>query len=190
MAAGVPALFEPRRYSDFGGCCKRPRPAYKRRLPSGSETMILPMTLTMAAAATLLNIWLGGRVSRMRVAHRVSIGDGGHEPLIARMRAQANYIEWAPFFLILLALIELARGQPLWLWALASLFIIARILHALGMDRPPGNWPRKIGMIATAAIMLALAGYAIILVYQDRLDRMRPTTHATIAALAQARAST
>jgi uncharacterized membrane protein YecN with MAPEG domain len=151
--------------------------------------MILPMTLTMAAASTLLNIWLGGRVSRMRVVHRVSIGDGGAQPLIARMRAQANFVEWAPFFLILLALIELARGQPLWLWVLASLFILARILHAFGMDRPSPSRLRAIGMMATALIMLVFTGYAILLVYQDRLDRMHPTTHPTFAAAAQARST-
>ena len=71
------------------------------------------MTLTMAVASTLLNIWLGSRIARMRMVHKVSIGDGGALPLIARMRAQANFIEWAPFFLVLLALIEMARGQPL-----------------------------------------------------------------------------
>jgi uncharacterized membrane protein YecN with MAPEG domain len=152
--------------------------------------MILPMTLTMAAASTLLNIWLGGRVSRMRVVHRVSIGDGGAQPLVARMRAQANFVEWAPFFLILLALIELARGQPLWLWVLASLFIVARLLHALGMDRPPGNRLRMIGMMTTALIMVVFAGYAVFLVYQDRLERMHPAAHTTIAAASQARAST
>ncbi|HEX4738515.1 MAG TPA: MAPEG family protein [Allosphingosinicella sp.] len=149
--------------------------------------MILPMTLTMAAASVLLNLWLGGRVSRMRVVHKVSIGDGGAEPLIARMRAQANFVEWAPFFLILLALIELARGEPLWLWLLASLFIVARILHALGMDRPPGNRLRSIGMITTAAIMVVVSGYAILLVYQDQMERVRPVPHITYMA---ARAST
>jgi uncharacterized membrane protein YecN with MAPEG domain len=152
--------------------------------------MILPMTLTMAAASTLINIWLGMRVGRMRAAHKCSIGDGGHQPLIARTRAQANFVEYAPFFLILLALIELARGQLLWLWALASLFILARILHAFGMDRPPGNRLRSAGAVTTGLILLVLTVYAIVLVYQDRVERMRPTTHATIAALAQARAST
>ena len=72
--------------------------------------MILPMTLTMAAASTLLNIWLGMRVGKMRQAHKVSIGDGGALPLIARMRAQANFVEYAPFFLVLLLLI--AEVQP------------------------------------------------------------------------------
>ena len=70
--------------------------------------MILPITLTIAGAAALLNIWLGPRVGQMRLAHKVSIGDGGNEALIARMRAQANFVEYTPFVLILLGLIELA----------------------------------------------------------------------------------
>ena len=32
--------------------------------------MILPMTLTMAAASTLINVWLGMRVGRMRALHK------------------------------------------------------------------------------------------------------------------------
>ncbi|HEX5181818.1 MAG TPA: MAPEG family protein [Allosphingosinicella sp.] len=146
--------------------------------------MILPMTLTMAAALTLLNIWLARRVGQMRVAHKVALGDGGVEPLIARMRAQANFVEWAPFFLILLAGIELARGEPIWVWVLAALFAVARILHALGMDRPRGNRLRMIGMIGSTLIMLALAIYAIVIVYRDQTERVRPVPHITYMARA------
>jgi uncharacterized membrane protein YecN with MAPEG domain len=153
--------------------------------------MILPMTLTMAAASTLINIWLGMRVGQKRAAHKCSIGDGGHQPLIARMRGQANFVEYAPFFLILLALVELARGQPIWLWTIASLFILARILHAFGMDRPPGNRLRMIGAMTTGLVLVVLTAYAIVLVYQDRMERLRPTTQETFATIAsQARAST
>lgn len=152
--------------------------------------MILPMTLTMAAASTLLNIWLAQRVGRMRHAHKVSIGDGDAEPLVARMRAQANFVEYTPFFLILLAGIELARGEPIWLWALAALFILARILHAFGMDRPPGNKLRKTGIWVTVLVLFALAVYAIVIVYMDRMEKMRPTSQETFATAAQARAST
>jgi hypothetical protein len=141
----------------------------------------------MAAAAILLNIWLAQRVGAVRRAHKVSIGDGGIEPLTARMRAQANFIEWTPFFLILLAGIELAEGQPLWLWAVSALFVVARILHAFGMDRKPGNRLRMIGMVTTVIILLGLAVYAIVLVYQDQLARARPVPHITYMA---ARAST
>jgi uncharacterized membrane protein YecN with MAPEG domain len=125
--------------------------------------MILPITLTMASAAILLNVWLAGRVARIRRARGISIGDGGDESLTARMRAQANYVEHAPFFLILLGAVEIARGSPLWLWALACLFIVARILHALGMDGGPRKKLRRIGMMTTMAVLLAIIVYAVLI---------------------------
>jgi hypothetical protein len=63
----------------------------------------LPISLLATVAASLLNIWLGARIAAFRRDFKVSVGDGGHEPLLRRMRAQANFIENAPFFLILLA---------------------------------------------------------------------------------------
>jgi uncharacterized membrane protein YecN with MAPEG domain len=138
--------------------------------------MILPITLTMAGAAALLNIWLALRVGRMRHVHRVSIGDGGAEPLIARMRAHANFVEYTPFFLILLGLIELASGSPTWLWAVGALYILARLLHAFGMDRPPGNRLRMIGAIATALLLVGLAGYALVLPYLQRPRAATPVS--------------
>ena len=122
---------------------------------------VLPITLTVAAAAVLLNLWLGVRIARLRVAHKVLTGDGGVTPLMARMRAQANFIENAPLFVILLGLIELAHGSATWLWLVAIVFIVARVLHAFGMDRVGANPLRGIGMALTVAPMIGLAGYAL-----------------------------
>ncbi|MET1111596.1 MAG: MAPEG family protein [Allosphingosinicella sp.] len=132
--------------------------------------MILPITLTIAGAAALLNIWLARRVGQMRLAHKVSIGDGGNEALIARMRAQSNFIEYTPFVLILLALIELAEGSQLWLWIVGVVYILVRIAHGFGMDRPsPDKLKlRMIGIIGTALILFGLAVYAIVLPYLHR----------------------
>ena len=132
--------------------------------------MILPITLTIAGAAALLNIWLAWRVGQKRGAHKVLLGDGGHEPLIARMRAQANFVEYTPFFLLLLGLIELAVGSPLWLWVVAGAYILSRIVHAFGMDRS-GADPlrlRMIGIGITLLILFGLAVYAIVLPYLHR----------------------
>jgi uncharacterized membrane protein YecN with MAPEG domain len=122
---------------------------------------ILPITLTIAAAAAILNIWLGTRVSQLRMASKVSIGDGGVPALAARMRAHSNFTEYTPFFLILLGLIELAHGSATWLWLVAILFIVCRILHAFGMDRPAPNPLRMIGIAGTMLTLLALAAYAL-----------------------------
>jgi uncharacterized membrane protein YecN with MAPEG domain len=132
--------------------------------------MILPITLTITGAAALLNIWLARRVGQMRMAHKISIGDGGNEALTARMRAQANFIEYTPIVLILIGLIELADGSQLWLWIVGVVYILARIAHGFGMDRPSPD-PlrlRMIGTMTTAIILLGLALYAIVLPYLHR----------------------
>ena len=66
---------------------------------------MLPISLTIAAGAALLNLWLATRVGRVRGQEKVSIGDGGNDRLIRRMRAHSNYIENTPIVLILLALV-------------------------------------------------------------------------------------
>src|SRR3546814_8580594 len=77
------------------------------------------------------------------------------------MRAHANFVEYTPFFLILLGLVEMARGSELWLWSAAILFIVARLLHPFGMDRPNRMWMRTAGVAATWLILIGLAAYAI-----------------------------
>lgn len=131
--------------------------------------MILPITLTIAGAAALLNIWLAMRVGSVRRSQRISIGDGGDEALVARMRAQANFVEYTPFVLILLGLVELARGTGMGLWAMGVIYIVARIMHMFGMD--PGIaakarlWLRGVGIGLTFATLIGLAAYAIAIPY-------------------------
>jgi uncharacterized protein len=119
--------------------------------------MILPIALTTAAAAAIVNLWLGIRIGQVRTREKISVGDGGNETLIRRMRAQANFVEFAPFVLILVALLELATGTTLWLWGASALFIIARIAHAFGMDGKP--YGREAGILLTMLITLGLALY-------------------------------
>lgn len=126
-------------------------------------TTMLPITLTMAAAAALLNVWLAIRVGQVRTRHKVSIGDGGNEAVTARMRAHANFVEYTPFVLILLALIELARGSATWLWVVAVVYLIGRVLHALGMDGLKSG--RAIGTATTLLTMAGLAFYAVAIPY-------------------------
>lgn len=128
--------------------------------------LVLPITLTMTAAATLLNMWIARRVGQVRMAHKVSVGDGGNEALARRMRAHANFVEYTPFFLILLALIELARGSELWLWGVGVLYIVGRILHVFGMEGK--NRLRTIGILVTMVVLLGLAVYALVIPYLER----------------------
>ena len=142
----------------------------------------LPITLTIAAAAALINIWLATRVSQVRLRDKVSIGDGGNERLACRVRAHSNFVEYAPFFLILLALIEMSQGSQQWLWWVAILFILARLAHPFGMDRKAPNPFRMIGIIVTWAVLVGLAIYALAIPYIEGPKRS--------VSYAEARAST
>lgn len=125
--------------------------------------ILLPISLTFAAVAALLNLWLGVRVGRVRTTEKVFVGDGGNDRVIRRMRAQANYIENTPFVLILLALTELAAGSSIWLWGAGGLYMIGRVAHAYGMDG--ANKGRMVGTIITMLTLLGLAIAAIAVVW-------------------------
>jgi uncharacterized membrane protein YecN with MAPEG domain len=127
---------------------------------------ILPITLTIAGAAAILHIWLAARVSRLRRQFKIGLGDDGNEALLRRVRAHGNYAENMPIFLILLALLELAGGNKWALWAAGIAFILARIVHAFGMDGPTRLRLRVIGMMVSTLVLLGLAGYAIFIGYR------------------------
>jgi uncharacterized protein len=126
--------------------------------------IILPITLTAAAAAAIINLWLAIRCGRVRTTNKISIGDGGNESMVAAMRAHSNFVEYTPFFLVLVGAIELALGSPMWLWAISGLFLIARVLHGLGMTGAV-KAGREIGILVTMLALLGLAGVAIAIPY-------------------------
>jgi uncharacterized protein len=154
-------------YSELARGCKRAR-AVRFLLSKRKEAMIiLPITLTIAGAAAILHVWLSLRVSRLRRPLKIGVGDGGNEVLARRVRAHGNFAENVPIFLVLLGVIELATGGNLWLWGAALLFILARIAHAFGMDRPGANALRVVGISLSWTVLLGLGGYAIFLAYQS-----------------------
>jgi uncharacterized protein len=139
----------------------------------------LPITLTIAAAAALINLWLATRVSQLRIRDKVSIGEGGNARLATRMRAHANFVEYTPFFLILLALVELSQGSKTWLWAVGIVYILARLAHPFGMDRPAPNKLRVVAIVVTWAVLLGLAVYALAIPYLERART--PASYSTTA---------
>ena len=126
----------------------------------------IPVTLASAIAALILNMWLGGRIAKYRGQFKVSVGDGGHEPLLRRMRAQANYVENAPFFLILLAALELSDANREALAIIAVLFFVARISHAVGMDAAEQRRWRMYGMMGTTLAIAALGLWGIVILLE------------------------
>ena len=128
--------------------------------------MILPITLTVAGVAALINIWLMIRVGQVRTSEKISVGDGGNENVIRRMRAHSNYIESAPFVVLLVGAIELASPtSPTWLWIISGLYLLGRVAHGIGMDGGKFGKGRINGTIVTMVTLLGLGVYAIAIPY-------------------------
>ena len=124
--------------------------------------ILLPTTLATAAAAALINFWLANRIGHIRIREKISVGDGGNEALARRMRAQLNFAENVPFGLILIAAIELAGRGGLWLSLVAGAYMLARVLHGLGMDGGSWQWARRVGIVTTMLTHVVLAGAAVL----------------------------
>lgn len=124
--------------------------------------MLLPTTLSMAAAAAIINIWLSLRIGKVRMGEKIIHGDGGNELLLRRMRAQSNFIENTPLALILIAAIELAGKGGVWLAPVAGAFILGRVAHGLGMDNVKPNAMRAVGALCTMLVLLGLAIVAVL----------------------------
>lgn len=140
--------------------------------------ILLPISLTIAAGAALLNIWLSVRVGRVRTKEKIFVGDGGNELVTRRMRAHSNYVENTAFVLILLALVELGVGSSLYLWSAGALYLVGRILHALGMDGM--MWARLVGTIITMLTQAGLAITALTAVYMTPTSITAPSVTETV----------
>ena len=124
--------------------------------------MILPTALTAAGLAALINLWLAIRCGQTRTKLGIQIGDGGNEAMIRRMRAHANFVEFTPVVVILIALIEYATRTSTWLWVVMALFMLGRVAHGLGMDGVGALAKgRMVGTLTTMLTTLGLGLYAL-----------------------------
>ncbi len=117
------------------------------------------MTVTplYAALCGLLLILLSQRVIRQRHRYKVALGDAGEPQIRRAMRVQANFVEYAPIALVLLALAEL-QGHAFWLLhGLGLLLLCGRLLHAFGVAREPENIRFRVAGMALTFAAIALA---------------------------------
>ena len=119
---------------------------------------MLEITSIYAALIALVFLWLSGRVIVYRRKHRISLGANGDNSLLKRMRAQSNCAEYAPFGLLLLALIEVSGAPASAIHALGLMLLIGRAAHAWGFSAsPPVMNARVFGMVLTLLMFIASA---------------------------------
>jgi uncharacterized membrane protein YecN with MAPEG domain len=129
--------------------------------------MIFPATTALyAALLALVYLGLSGWVMGSRVSDNVLLGDGGDASLLKRVRTHANFSEYVPLALILVALLEAGGGGHGLVQGLLLALLVGRILHPIGMFAAP-NTPRQFacrggGILLTMAT-IAIAAIALLL---------------------------
>jgi uncharacterized membrane protein YecN with MAPEG domain len=126
---------------------------------------VLPITTLVAALCGVLYVFLAARVIQKRAVHNIELGDGNDGDMFVRIRSHANFSEYVPLILILMALVESADGSNLWLKVAGVALIISRIFHAFGMPKKAPNFFRASGAITTLFLIVALSVYALYLVW-------------------------
>lgn len=122
----------------------------------------LPITSIIAALLAIVMLPLTIQISAKRLAlgkavgdvNAVLYGDGGDEVLLRRIRAFGTFIEYAPFCLIMLALIEGAGASSTLVWTVGIAVLVGRIIHALAILYTNHPAPRRTAMFVTYASIL------------------------------------
>ena len=111
-----------------------------------------------AGICGLLLVALYVRISQRRLTTKIGVGSGGDAELEQRVRAHGNLVEAAPFALILLYLIEQTGLGSMYVHALGSLFIAARLAHAQGMSTTTGrSTGRFYGSLGTVILIVVMS---------------------------------
>lgn len=93
------------------------------------------MTITPLYAGILAILFfvLSVRVVAMRVTG-ISLGDGGNPAMLRRVRGHANFAEYVPFILLMMAFLELSHYSIYLLHGLGVALVISRVLHGYSLS--------------------------------------------------------
>ncbi|HEY0917518.1 MAG TPA: MAPEG family protein [Solimonas sp.] len=95
---------------------------------------MLTITPLYAGALAILFLALSFRVVQQR-GHGVSLGDGGDQELLRRIRGHGNFTEYVPLILLMLAMLETGGVTPPWLLhLLGATLLVARLLHGIALS--------------------------------------------------------
>ena len=128
--------------------------------------MELLITGTYAAWLGIIFIGLSILVIKQRASKRIGLGDGDDPKVQQVIRAHANFAEYVPIALILLAVAELNTNIGAYLHIPGGLLVLARLLQAYGLIRSSGSTKsRSVGVLMTFGVILGLAMLIIFSAY-------------------------
>lgn len=122
------------------------------------------ITALYAGLLGLVSLGVSFPAGSLRGKLGISVGDGGNKDLLLAMRRHANFVEYVPLALILIALLELNGGMARYIHMLGAVLVIARLAHAFGIKADSmKSMGRLIGAGGTALITIIASVWLIVL---------------------------
>lgn len=123
-----------------------------------------------AALLGLLFFALSVRTIRLRRRLRIVLGDAGNAEMQRAMRVHANFAEYVPLSLLLIAMFESLGGARWLVHLLCVALVVGRLVHASGVSKPREDFRFRVagmsltfGALAGSALcILALYAYAAV----------------------------
>ena len=124
---------------------------------------MLSITTLYAGLLGIMYIFLSLQVGSNRGRVGISLGAGGDEELQLASRRHGNFIEYVPFALLLMALLEVHDIGVLAMHVLGIVLLACRIFHAVGLNQEHLTNPlRVIGGLGTYLLILVMSVWAIV----------------------------
>ena len=124
--------------------------------------MIVPITALYAALLVAVLVCLTTRIGLLRAKTRISILDGGNDQVALEMRRHGNFAEHVPLILVLMAIVEINGGSPVFLHVVGIALVICRIAHPFGLHSDRVQTPlRLVGAVGTSLVTIALGAMAL-----------------------------
>ncbi|HSG95730.1 MAG TPA: MAPEG family protein [Afifellaceae bacterium] len=124
------------------------------------------VTALIAAVLGLFFVRLALKVVAARRAAKVSIGDSDDPALLRASRVHANFAEYAPLTLLVMALAESIGAPWFAILVLGAMLIAGRLLHAHGLGREPDNFKARVrGMQLTIFALIGASAAALVMAF-------------------------
>ena len=122
---------------------------------------MLQILAVYAAVLGIAFIALSVLTIRQRGAAEVSLGTGGNEVLRRRMRAHANFAEYVPLSMLLVAGAIIVGANAYFVHGCGIVLVVGRLMHAKAIY--DGTIPLRVaGMLATFAVIVVASGYIVV----------------------------
>jgi uncharacterized protein len=122
------------------------------------------ITALYAGLLGLVSMGVSFPAGSLRGKLGVVVGDGGNKDLLLAMRRHANFVEYVPLALILIALLELNGVAARTIHVLGAVLLIARLAHAYGIKvdimKTPG---RMVGAVGTMLVTAVASVWLVVL---------------------------